>query len=198
MYDFLEGRIVGRHPARLVLQVGGVGYELTVPAGAGFPLEGESLRVHTHLVVREDAHVLFGFRTRAERQLFRLMLRVQRVGPALALAIVSGLSPDDLLEALRQKDAARLARIKGVGKKTAERVLLELSDRIEEFVAEEYGAGLAPPSPKRGGTDAVADAVRALVSIGFSEGEAQKSVEAAATQVDAKDLEALLRVALRG
>lgn len=198
MYDFLEGVVAGRHPARLVLQVGGVGYELTVPAGAAFPSEGESLRVHTHLVVREDAHILYGFATRAERQLFRLLLRVQRVGPALALAIVSGMGSDELLEALRRGDAVRLARVKGVGKKTAERVLLELSDRMEEFVAEEYSVhlGAAPPTVRP--SDATEDAVRALVSIGFSEAEARKSVDAAATQVERTDLEALLRVALRG
>lgn len=198
MYDFLEGRVAGRHPARLVLQVGGVGYELTVPAGAPFPAEGEDARVHTHLVVRDDAHLLYGFPTRSQRQLFRLLLRVQKVGPALALAVVAGLSPDELLAALREKDVARLARVKGVGKKTAERILLELSDRIEEFAAEEYASAAPPAKSAARASQAVEDAVRALVSIGFGEGEARKSVTAAAEQADDADLETLLRLALRG
>jgi holliday junction DNA helicase RuvA len=193
VYDFLDGRVAERAPRRLVLAVGGLGFELVVADGFDFPAVGESTRVWTHLVVREDAHQLYGFDERLPRQLFRLLIRVQRVGPTLALAIVGGLSPGELLDALRLADTARLSRIKGVGKRTAERVLLELRDRIDDFVAEEFGATRGAPPAVQGGV--LADATRALVSIGFPEAEARRLLEGAAGQVAPDDLEGLLRFA---
>lgn len=200
MYDFLDGRVAERGARRLVLSVGGIGFELTVADGLDFPAEGEAVRAWTHLVVREDAHLLYGFPERLSRQLFRLLLRVQRVGPTLALAIVGGLAPGELLDALRLGDTASLGRIKGVGKRTAERVLLELRDRIDDFVAEEFGAPAATarraPTAVRGAV--IEDAKRALVSIGFHEAEARRLLEDASQHVAPDDLEGLLRVALRG
>ena len=129
MYEYLEGRpAADRHPARLVLDVGGVGYDLAVPIGAPFGT-GERVRVWTHLVVREDAHLLYGFPDRAMRNLFRLLLTVRGVGPGIALGVLSGLSRDELIAAIVADDAARLTGLKGVGKKTAEQILLDLRDK---------------------------------------------------------------------
>ncbi|HKX46742.1 MAG TPA: Holliday junction branch migration protein RuvA, partial [Planctomycetota bacterium] len=145
MYEFLRGTPASRTPNRLVLEVAGVGYELVVPAGAAFP-DAAPLVVWTHLAVREDAHTLYGFPDRATRDLFRLLLRVKQVGPGVAIAILSGLSRADLLAAIRDEDAARLMQVKGVGRKTAEQVLLDLRDRIGDHLVE-----LAPAAAPRAG-----------------------------------------------
>jgi len=197
VYEYMEGEVAGRSPTRLVLDVGGVGYDLAVPLGSDFPSAGR-VRVWTHLAVREDAQLLYGFRERETRDLFRLLLSVRGVGPAMALGILSGLPREPLLEAIVGGDAASLTRVKGVGRKTAEQILLDLGDKAAAL-REQLGAG-AP-----GGARAVPaeranleDAVAALLSIGYGEKEARKLVERAALAVDPSDLEALVRAALRG
>ena len=197
MYEYLEGRVASRSAARLVLDVGGVGYDLSVPLGAAFP-EGDRTRVWTHQVVREDAHHLYGFPDVASRDLFRLLLKVRGVGPGVALALLSGLDRAELLTAITHGEAARLVAIKGVGKKTAEQILLDLRDRAEVLLAAaEVGAGgsLDAAARERGHIDA---AVAALVSIGFTEKDAARSVRRAAKGVDPSDLELLVRKALQG
>lgn len=197
MYEYLEGRLAERGPTRLVLDVGGVGYDLAVPLGASFA-ETEPLRVWTHLVVREDAHLLFGFPDAPTRDLFRLLLRVRGVGPGTALGVMSGLPPDALLEAIRDGDAARFTAVKGIGRKTAEQIVLDLKDRTDALVAR-LRAGdpgvLVPAAPPRVGT-AVEDAVQALVSLGYGEKEARRSVERASVKVGAADVEQLVRAAI--
>ena len=194
MYEYLEGEVAQRAPARVVLDVAGVGYDLLVPIGTSIP-SGGRVRVFTHLVVREDAHTLYGFGTQRERDLFRLLLKVRGVGPTMALAILSGLAPDDLLEAIVNGDAAALSRAKGVGKKTAEQILLDLADKAAAWTAAE---GRRPALPAAATADtSVEDAVGALLALGFKEKEARKNVERAAKQVDSGDLETLVRVALR-
>ena len=203
MYDHLEGTVAESTPARLVLSVAGVGYQLAVPLGRALPALGERLKIWTHLVVREDAHTLYGFREPKDRELFRLLLRVKGVGPAMALGVLSGMDRKSLLQAIVASDAAQLTRVKGVGKKTAEQILLDLSDKAQELA---HASGLNPeelaslelqPAPRPEHEGNLADAVNALVSVGYSPKEARRQVEKAAIKVDPAQLDELVRVALQ-
>ena len=199
MYDYLEGRVTARRPAGLVLDVGGVGYDLAVPPGSRFGESG-SLRVWTHLVVREDAHLLYGFPDAAMRDLFRTLLSVRGVGPAVALGIVSGLPREELVATILAEDITPLVRLRGVGKKTAEQILLDLRDKATLLAAElsaDERRSLARPAATEE-QQRVEDAVGALVSIGYPEKEARKQVQKAAREIDATDLELLVRTALKG
>ncbi|MCA9001553.1 MAG: Holliday junction branch migration protein RuvA [Planctomycetes bacterium] len=199
MYDFLEGQVASRRAANLTLLVSGVGYDLRIPLGVPMPQVGESKRIHVHLAVREDAHVLYGFPDRDLRDLFRLLLKVRGVGPNMALAVLSGLSRDDFLRALLSDDVKRLQAIKGVGKKTAEQILLDLKDKAKSLAAEGLTAGAEAPGVPAGPSikGNMEDAVQALVSIGYPEKDATKRVESAAKQVDPSDLESLVRTAIQ-
>lgn len=201
MYDYLEGEVGARSATRLVVDVGGVGYDVLVPLGLKLPTSGR-VRVWTHLTVREDAHLLYGFPDRATRELFRLLLSVRGVGPTMALGVVSGLGRAELVDAIVHGDLARLTRIRGVGKKTAEQILLDLRDRavrLAEAGGLEDGEVLTPArAPASRGETNVQDAVAALVSVGYSKKEASAQVERAARSVDPNDLDALVRAALQG
>ncbi|MHC4263760.1 MAG: Holliday junction branch migration protein RuvA [Planctomycetota bacterium] len=193
MYEYLRGRIASRTPARLVLDVGGVGYDLIVPAATAFASDGEAT-IWTHLVVREDAHTLYGFPDREGRELFRLLLKVKGVGPTMAISLLSGLRPSELVAAVIDENSAALTRVKGVGRKTADQILLDLRDRVGTFEIE----------PTAGGTtrtevvvpSAINDARAALTSIGFTDKEAVKAVDVAAKKVGTDDVELLIRTAL--
>lgn len=202
MYEFLEGQVVQRTAARLVMDVGGVGYDLLAPLAASFPDVGQRARVYVHLLVRDDAHLLYGFATVDDRDLFRLLLKVRSVGPTTALAVLSGLSRADLVRAVLDADAKPLQRIKGVGKKTADQMLLDLRDKASELAGgrQELGAHtvLVPFTPPDPADVNVADAVAALMSIGYSDKDAKKQVDRARETVDARDLEALVRAAIQG
>jgi len=195
VYDYIEGRLSERRPARLVVDAGGVGYDLAVPLGVDFPEREGLVRAWTHLVVREDAHLLFGFPERALREVFRLLLEVRGVGPAVALAVLSTLPGEELLRAVASQDAAPFLRVKGVGKKTAEQILLDLREKAPRMLAESARDTLVPRAPAA--RRSLEDAVRALVSIGYSDKEARKSVERAAAEVQGDDLELLVRTALQ-
>jgi len=198
VYEFLEGDVAGRSPARLVLDVAGVGYELSVPLSAAFPARGRT-RVWTHLVVREDAHTLYGFPERSTRDLFRVLLGVRGVGPMAALGILSGLTAEELVAAVLQDDLKVLTRVRGIGKKTGEQILLDLRDKAPRLAAEmgtRPADGAPAPKARREQDGHVDDAVAALVSIGYSEKEARKTVERAAESSGARDLETLVRAAL--
>ncbi len=198
MYDFLEGEVAQRSAARLVLDVHGVGYELAIPVGSNFPASGRT-RAWTQLVVREDAHLLFGFSEREARELFRLLLSVGGVGPTTALTILSGIAREPLLAAIAEGDVETLTRIKGVGPKTAGQIVLDLKDKAAKL--RRAGATLAEPGvlqPQPRPDALVEDAVAALLSIGYTEKEARKSVERASAKGAKKDLETLLRAALAG
>ena len=191
MYEYLEGRLSMRAAARLVLDVHGVGYALSVPLGVAFP-DTNPLRVYVHQVVREDAHTLYGFPDEKTRNLFRTLLLVRGVGPAMALGILSSLPGQTLIDAIVSNDHARLCSVKGVGKKTAEQILLDLRDKIAVF-------GLhtsATPLPTTTLTPERQDAVAALVSIGYKERDAEKAVNKAADRVGESDLNELIRAAL--
>lgn len=193
MYDFLEGRVELHAATRLVLEVGGVGYELSVPLGSRFA--GARVRVWTHLAVREDAHTLYGFRDAATRELFRALLTVNGVGPRTALGVLSGLSRAELVEAIARGDRAALTSVKGIGRKTADQILLDLSGKAAKLLAAEGVPGPAPALPAQADR-ASEDAVAALVSIGYADKDARKQVERAAAKVGSADLEALVRAAL--
>ncbi|MFT7680433.1 MAG: Holliday junction DNA helicase RuvA [Planctomycetota bacterium] len=198
MYDFIEGPIASRSAATLVVNAGGVGYELRVPLGVPFAKVGEQARVYVHLTVRDDAHILFGFPSKAARQIFRTMLTVRGVGPSMALAVLSGLSHDELVQAIVSGDAKALQRIKGVGKKTADQILLDLSDKTSTLSTGSVTDGvLSPTPPPSNATNNIEDATQALMSIGYKEPEARKLVELAAEQVDPSDLDALVRTSIR-
>ena len=194
MYDYIEGQVASRAPARLVLDVGGVGYDLVVPLSSRFPASGRT-RCFTHLAVREDAHTLYGFDDRETRDLFRLLLTVKGVGPGVALALLSGLPRVPLIEAVAAGDAATLTRIRGIGNKTAQQILLDLKDKAVGIRA---GSAAAAPSSAAPKERVVEDAVAALVSIGYADKEARASVERASRKVDRTDLEKLVRTALTG
>jgi Holliday junction DNA helicase RuvA len=195
VYDYIEGRLSERRPAHLVIETGGVGYDLAVPLGTDFPEREGRVRAWTHLVVREDAHLLFGFPERAVREVFRLLLEVRGVGPAVALAVLSTLPGEELLRAVASQDAEPFLRVKGVGKKTAEQILLDLREKAPRMLAGSVRDTLVPRASN--GRRSLEDAVRALVSIGYSDKEARKSVERAAAKVQGDDLELLVRTALQ-
>ena len=196
MYDFLDGEVARRTPTLLVLDVGGVGYALNVPVGSAFAESGR-VRAWTHFVVREDAQTLYGFDRRPQRDLFRLLLSVRGVGPGVALALLSGLEVDALVAAIVAGDSAALTRVKGVGKKTAEQMLLDLGDKVSRFGSEELAPRPSAPAPSPH-DDLVADAISALASIGYKEKEADKLVRKALEQTSDPDLESLVRAVLRG
>jgi len=162
----LSGRLAAKQPPQVLVDVGGVAYELDVPMSTFYnlPATGEGVSLYTHLVVREDAHTLYGFATLEERTAFRQLIRISGVGARIALAVLSGLSVEDLARAVTLQDAAPLTRVPGIGKKTAERLLLELKGKLAEPTA---SAGGQPTS----------DVVNALVALGYSDKEALAAVK---------------------
>ncbi|MFT7668199.1 MAG: Holliday junction DNA helicase RuvA [Planctomycetota bacterium] len=197
MYEFLEGKVERQAPTSLVINVGGVGYFLAVPLGSRF--EGQPpVRVWTHQVVREDAQTLYGFANMEQRDLFRLLLSVRGVGPAVALMLLSGLSPEQLVEIIMTENREALTRVKGVGKKTADQLLLDLRDKVTRIAGDHAFTDLGTNSPAAPQETRVADAVSALVSIGYKEKEALKLVEKTAKKNADLDVEHLIRAVLGG
>ena len=161
MIGRLTGRLAAKQPPQILVDVGGVSYEVDVPMSTlyALPATGEAVTLFTHLAVKEDSHTLYGFATLEERAAFRQLIRISGVGPRTALSLLSGLSVAELTQAVALQDAARLTRIPGIGKKTAERLLLELKGRL---------ANLAPAA----GVEKGADVLNALLALGYSEKEA--------------------------
>jgi Holliday junction DNA helicase RuvA len=194
MIGFLRGRLMAKHPPQLLIDVGGVGYELDAPMSTfyGLPATGAEVSLFTHLVVREDAHVLFGFSTERERRLFRELLKVSNVGPKLALALLSGMSVDSFLICIEAEDADTLVRIPGVGRKTAERLLIEMRDRVTGLgatgAAVTPGAVESPAGPQ-------AEAFSALVALGYKPPEAIRLLKA--VDASAQTTEEIIRRALQ-
>jgi Holliday junction DNA helicase RuvA len=189
----LAGTLLEKHVQRLVVDVGGVGYELHVPLSTfyvvGEPGSRVALRVHTH--VREDAIQLFGFSAPLELALFQRLIAVGGIGPKVALSILSGIEPDDLVRAIRQADLGRLTSIPGVGKKTAERIVIELRDRLPLTPA------AAPAAPGSQIDDMRADVLSALSNLGYQRASAEKAVDRALNRASEKTFEPLLREALK-
>ena len=183
MIGFLRGRLVARHPPRLLLDVAGVGYEVEAPMTTFYdlPETGSEVTLHTHLVVREDAHSLFGFGRAAERDLFRSLIRINGVGPRLGLAILSGMNADEFVLCVQEGNSAALTRVPGIGKKTAERLVVELRDRLDDWGAAPATEGCRP-AVAAAPADAVEEAVSALIALGYKAPEASRMVRAVETQ----------------
>lgn len=167
MIGRLRGTLAAKLPPQVLVEVQGVGYELDVPMSTLYQLPGlgEPVLLWTHLVVRDDAHLLFGFATERERASFRQLIKVGGVGPRIALALLSGLSTEELAQAVQVQDASRLVKVPGIGRKTAERLLLELKDKLGALEASAPGAAAAG--------DAAADILQALLALGYSDKEAR-------------------------
>ena len=191
MIAHLNGRLLHKSPQAVVIDVAGVGYRAFIPVSTFYRLGEEgapvSLRIHTH--VREDALSLFGFASAAEHDLFERLINVAGVGPRLAVNILSGIEADDLIDALRSSDVARLVRIPGVGRKTAERLVVELKDKMPAAAAPGQPAA-APGTPKE-------DLLSALANLGYSRAEAERGVDRALREDGAGRFEDLLRRALQ-
>lgn len=196
----LRGTLAEKQPPHLIIDVNGLGYELEVPMTTLYrlPKVGEAVTLHTHLVVREDAHLLYGFHEKRERELFRELIRLNGVGPKLALALMSGLEVDDLIRCVQAQDTSALVKVPGVGKKTAERLLVELKDRFKawETAPSLFTLVSDGPQPVASASTAETDAVSALISLGYKPQEASRAVAA----IDAKGLssEELIRRSLKG
>ena len=165
MIGRLSGRLLAKHPPQIVVDVQGVGYELDVPMSTLYqlPASGGEVTLFTHLVVREDAHQLYGFATESERAAFRQLLKISGVGARTALAVLSGMSVADLQQAVNAQDTGRLTKIPGIGKKTAERLMLELRHKLEL-------SGIAMPANEA--AESGSDIVNALLALGYNDREA--------------------------
>ncbi len=196
MIGRLHGVLLEKQPPQLLLDVGGVGYEISAPMTTFYelPETGNEITLHTHLAVREDAHVLYGFLREQDRLLFRTLIKVSGVGPKLALAILSGMSADEFAGCVQNGDSALLTRLPGVGKKTAERLVVELKDRLKDWqgttLSTDISTNRAAPA-----SDALKDAISALVSLGYKPQEASRMV----SQLESDGLasEELIRLALK-
>ncbi len=194
MIAFLRGTVAEALPRSLVLDVGGVGYEVQIPLSTYDrlnPVEGQQVTLRTHLHIRENAQVLYGFATDAERDIFRLLIeRVSGIGPATAIALLSGLPVSAFKTAIAQGDVQAIARAKGVGKKTAERIVLELKDKVG--LGDTWGE-----VPGETVTAASADAELALITLGFKQTEARKAIKALLKEHPQATADELIRGALR-
>jgi len=193
---FLQGKLVTKTPPMLVLDVHGVGYEVEAPMTTFYdlPALGEMVKLHTHLVIRDDAHILFGFATEPDRVMFRTLIKVNGVGPKLALTILSGQSSDEFYRCIQDNDTAALVRLPGVGKKTAERLIVELRDKLPATSTEQSSANSSSVSAPR--SRAKQEAITALCALGYKAAEASKMVQNIA-QED-KSCEDIIRLALQG
>lgn len=194
MIAHLRGRLFAKAPGQAIVEAGGVGYDVTisVPTFTALPKEGAEVSLHIYTQVREDTLALFGFLERDEKRLFERLITVSGVGPKLAVTILSGLNPERTVVAIRAQDHATLTRIPGVGKKLAERLVVELKDKLEDFA-------VAPVVAARALGAAAEDVLSALVNLGYQRPAAQKAIEAAIEKDKAAggDFDELFRAALK-
>jgi Holliday junction DNA helicase RuvA len=196
MIAFLRGRVHDKQPNRVIVDVGGIGYDVHVPLSTFYNLGDEgaevSLRVHTH--VREDALQLYGFLTELERQVFERLIAISGIGPKLAIVVLSGMEPRELVTAVQRADVARLTTIPGIGKKTAERIVLELKDRLTQLAV--------PAAPGAAAPESSADQLRfdllsALLNLGYHRQQAEKAIDATVKSNPDASFEHAVRTALR-
>ncbi|MFQ5525288.1 MAG: Holliday junction branch migration protein RuvA [Thermoanaerobaculia bacterium] len=192
MIGYLRGKLLRTAPERIVLDVGGVGYQLAIPLSTYAEIDrsdkAEALGLFVHTHVRADAIELFGFWTEHERRLFDNLIGVSGIGPRLAIVILSGMAPDDLARSIASENSARLATIPGIGKKTAQRMVVELKDKMRELGEESGDFELAKPDD---------DLLAALVNLGYRSGDAEKALAKARAEHPDAEVEELLRTSLR-
>jgi len=182
MIGRITGTLLEKNPPQVLVDVQGVGYEIDVPMSTfyGLPKLGDQVALFTHMVVREDAQLLYGFGSDAERATFRTLLKVSGVGPKVGLAVLSGMSVNDLAEAVATQESGRLVKVPGIGKKTAERLLLELRDKLKVDVRIAVGASATK-------TSSTSDILNALIGLGYSEREALMAVKLLPAEVSVSD-----------
>jgi holliday junction DNA helicase RuvA len=189
MIAHLHGRLISKHPNQAIVEAGGVGYDIaiSVPTFSALPATGSEVALHIHTHVREDALALYGFLRIEEKQLFEKLITVSGIGPKLAVTILSGMATADMVGAIRANDHGRLTRIPGVGKKTAERMCVELRDKLEGF-------GEAPAVKSISAVEE--DVISALTNLGYQRGLAEKAVECAVASAGRENFDAIFRAAL--
>lgn len=200
MIGRLRGQLAEKQPPWLIIDVGGVGYEVEAPMSTFYqlPAAGEPVTLFTHLAVRDDAHLLYGFATRRERAMFRSLIKVSGVGAKMALTILSGVSGDEFARCVQESDTATLVRLPGVGKKTAERLIVEMRDRLDDWEPAAVGAVVprAGEAPLPAGGDGIRDAVSALIALGYKPPEASRMVRGVDGAAELES-EQIIRLALQ-
>jgi holliday junction DNA helicase RuvA len=195
----LSGTLLSKQPNLVIVDVGGVGYEVTIPLSTFYDLSEENtpvaLRIHTH--VREDVLQLFGFRTEREKKLFLYLLSVSGIGPKLAITILSGMSADELIPAIRNNELARLVNIPGVGKKTAERLIVELKDKLSVLSSPELEEQFRLAAGTGSTSAMVDDIISALVNLGFQRAAAEKAVKATMQETPDANFSQLTKLSMR-
>jgi len=189
MIAHLRGKLISKHPNQAIVEAGGVGYDvaISVPTFSQLPSVGSDVALHIHIHVREDAIALFGFLRADEKQLFEKLITVSGIGPKLAITILSGMPTSDMVGAIRANDYARLTRIPGIGKKTAERMCVELRDKLEGFGAQQAVAAVSAVEQ---------DVISALTNLGYQRTLAEKAVERAVASAGRENFDAIFRAAL--
>ncbi|MGR9044882.1 MAG: Holliday junction branch migration protein RuvA [Gammaproteobacteria bacterium] len=198
MIGYLRGKLVVKAPPLLMIDVNGVGYEIEAPMTTFYklPALGAEVQLHTHLVIREDAHILFGFATETDRLMFRNLIKVNGVGPKLALTILSGQSADEFRRCILDNDTQALVRLPGIGKKTAERLIIELRDRMPELGETSPADTASVDHPVPAAARPAQEAVSALCALGYKPQDAVKMVRN--IPAEGKSCEDIIRLALQG
>jgi Holliday junction DNA helicase RuvA len=189
MIAHLRGRLIAKHPNQAIVEAAGVGYDviITVPTFSDLPAMGSEVALHIHTHVREDALALYGFLRREEKQLFEKLITVSGIGPKLAITILSGMATEEMVGAIRSNDFARLTRIPGIGRKTAERMCVELRDKLEGFGA---------PQPVVSHSAVEEDVISALTNLGYQRALSEKAVERAVQSAGRENFDTIFRAAL--
>ncbi|MCU7959820.1 MAG: Holliday junction branch migration protein RuvA [gamma proteobacterium symbiont of Bathyaustriella thionipta] len=197
MIGRLTGKVIDRQPPMLLLDVGGVGYELQAPLSTFTHLDkaDETVVLHTHLIVRDDAHLLFAFATLQERDMFRGLLKINGVGAKMALGILSGMTAEELCQCVNNGDIHSLTRLPGIGKKTAERLIVEMKDRIGKLLGDLPAASGQPASTGSRAREPLAEAVEALIALGYKPADASRMVQA--VNSDGLRSDEIIRLALK-
>ncbi|MCF6203082.1 MAG: Holliday junction branch migration protein RuvA [Methylococcaceae bacterium] len=197
MIGFIRGKLVSKTPPQLVVDVQGVGYEVEAPMTTFYDLPplGEELLLHTHLVVREDAHILFAFSTEPDRLMFRTLIKVNGVGPKLALTILSGQSAEEFYRCIHDSDVQALVRLPGVGKKTAERLIIEMQDRLPDVKETTGNSEQSRGKTTQETSNPKQEAISALCALGYKSQDASKMVQN--VSVENKSCEEIIRLALQ-
>ncbi len=199
MIGRLRGTLIEKQPPQVLIDVQGVGYEVEAPMSTIFqlPEPGKPVELHTHFVVREDAQLLYGFASKQERTLFRTLIKVNGVGPKMAIAILSSIGADDFARCINHDDSAALVKIPGVGKKTAERLIVEMRDKMRDWLPQHSSFELTEDAVAQSSDHAVHEAESALIALGYKPAQASKAVSAARKRLGSGSAEELIRQSLK-